>query len=162
VEYSAVFTGSYVLSVSKRLRRNIIRVAHMSIREWSRRIEKLERKAAELASSFSRSSEECICFPEKEEPSFGFLIEGDIAFLVKCPLHGDRFQWPQQHNVYVPSWMRENIRQGWPAQRSPQYRKAWASSFPSDLWPAEEESVQGSLYIRLKDGTRLDSSSRLY
>jgi hypothetical protein len=45
-----------------------------------------------IANDRSRFSPDCICFPEKEQPSFGFPIEEDIAFRVKCPLHRDRFK----------------------------------------------------------------------
>ena len=125
-----------------------------------RRLEKLERRAKQIANDRSRFSRDCICFPEKEQPSFGFPIEGDIAFRVKCPLHGDRFKWPSFY-IYVAKWMREKIWLIW-NHDSPQYRKAWAASFPSDLWPAEEEETIEGKYLRLKDGTRLDACSRLY
>jgi len=122
----------------------------MSTRSLLRRIEKLEQRAEQIAKARSRSSPECICFPETEPPFFGFPIEGDIAFLVKCPLHGDRSKWPIFY-VYVAKWRRE----GEPLRRqrlSAQYQKAWAASFPSDLWPAEETNDG---YLRLKDGTLL-------
>jgi hypothetical protein len=109
----------------------------------------------------SKSSPDCICFPEKEQPSFGFPIEGDIAFQVKCPLHGDRFQWPQ-FEIYVPIWMRQKIWQILLNRKNAQYRKAWGASFPSNLWPAEEESTQKTIYLLLKDGTRIDASSRCH
>jgi hypothetical protein len=38
---------------------------------------------------------------------------------------------------------------------SDQYRKAWFASFPPELWPAEEETENGNIFLRLKDGTRL-------
>jgi hypothetical protein len=44
---------------------------------------------------------DCICFPEKERPFFGFAIEMEIAGKVKCPLHGERFK-PLFH-LYVPN-----------------------------------------------------------
>jgi hypothetical protein len=47
-----------------------------------------------------------------------------------------------------------------PARRqrlSAQYRKAWDASFPPDLWPAvpQEESEDGRIFFRLKDGAKL-------
>ena len=125
----------------------------MSRHELLRRIENLEHRVAQVAKARSRSSPDCICFPENEPPSFGFPIEGDLAFAVKCPLHGDRFKWPIFF-IYVAKWRRESE----PLRRqrlSAQYQKAWAASFPSDLWPAEEEKTEEGLYLRLKDGTRL-------
>lgn len=71
--------------------------------------------------------EDCICFPENEQPFFSHPIEESIAAPVKCPLHGDRFRQPIFH-VYVSKWRRE----GEPARRqrlSAQYRKAWEASF---------------------------------
>ena len=39
---------------------------------------------------------------------------------------------------------------------SEQYRKAWFASFPPELWPAEEEeSEEGRIFLKLKNGTRL-------
>ena len=38
---------------------------------------------------------------------------------------------------------------------SAQHQKAWAASFPPDLWPAEEEETEDGIYLVLKDGTRL-------
>ena len=127
----------------------------MPTRALLRRIEKLEKRAEQIAKALSRSSPDSICFPEKEPPFFCFPIEGDIAFLVECPLHGNRFKWPIFF-VYVSKWRRESEHRR--RQRlSDQYQKAWAASFPSDLWPAEEEEeeVDQSIYLRLKDGTRL-------
>lgn len=118
-----------------------------------RRIEKLEQRAEQVAKTQSMSCPDCICFPATEQPFFGFPVEGEIAFDVKCPLHGDRFKWPV-FRLYVPGWRREKE----PLRRqclSAQYQKAWAASFPSDLWPAQEEETDEGTYLRLKDGTRL-------
>jgi len=124
----------------------------MSTRSLLRRIEKLEQRVKQFAQARSRFSPDCICFPENEEPFFGFPVEGDIAFAVKCPLHGDRFKWPKFY-IYVAAWLREKaaVRR---QRLSAQYQKAWAASFPADLWPAEEESTDDGIYLRLKDGTR--------
>ena len=125
----------------------------MSRRELLKRIEKLEQHAKQIAKERSRSSPDCICFPDNEKPFFGFPLEGDIAFAVKCPLHGDRFKWPIFF-IYVAKWRREKEvrrRQGLSAQ----FQKAWEASFPSDLWPAQEEKAEEGTYLRLRDGTRL-------
>ena len=111
-------------------------------------------RAEQAAKAQSKFSSECISFPPNEQPFFGFPIEEKIAAELKCPLHGDRFM--RFFRLYVPSWRRENERKRW-AQRSEQFRKAWLASFPNELWPAEEELVDGKVALRLKDGTILPS-----
>jgi hypothetical protein len=104
-----------------------------------------------------------------------FPILDTIAFLVKCPLHGDRFNWGDARpQIYVAKWLREKMhRLIWsrstslaifsklPEQVSEQYRKAYLASFPPDLWPTEEEKEEGEdgpkIYLRLKDGTRFQA-----
>jgi hypothetical protein len=113
----------------------------------------LKRDLAELQKLWSKLSPDCICFPENEQPSFDWPLEGDIAFSVKCPVHGDRFKWPVFF-VYVSKWSRQradNLRQ----RRSHQYKKAWETTFPPHLWPAEEEVIAETRFLRLKDGTRI-------
>src|SRR6266436_1528334 len=113
-----------------------------------KRVEILE-QAAKEACPFSA---ECICFPEKESPSFNTWIEEDFAFEVKCPLHSNRFEI-REYRVFVPGWKREeNIRLL--RKHSEQYRKAYSASFPPELWPAEQVEKENRLYWRLKDGTR--------
>jgi hypothetical protein len=97
---------------------------------------------------------DCICFPKREQPFFGFPIEGDIAFAVKCPLHGDRFAWPRFF-VYVSKWVRVNIWSHLKSNHGAQYQKVWHAGFPPELWPAEEVVVNGKYALRLKDGTIL-------
>jgi hypothetical protein len=77
-----------------------------------------------------KGSPVCICFPEDEQPFFG-RGEERIAASVKCPLHGERFK-PTAFDVYVSEWRRkkEPLRR---QRLSPQYRKAWAASFPPRL-----------------------------
>jgi hypothetical protein len=102
-----------------------------------------------------KGSPSCICFPEDEEPFFCWPIEERIAASVKCPLHGTRFKLPIFH-VYVPKWLREKQPLHL-LEKSLQYQKAWAASFPPDLWPAEEMEVDGKTMLRLKDGSMLEA-----
>jgi len=127
-------------------------------RQTRNRIEKLEQKLAAVAKASSRKSPECICFPEGTVPFVGFEIEEDIAFLVKCPLHGDRFE-QKQYWIYKSAWLRPKAAR-FVASQSAQYQKAYAASFPTDLWPAIEEEFEGVACLRLKDGTRLDIHGR--
>jgi hypothetical protein len=123
------------------------------------------------ANVLSRCDPLCICYPAGYKPLVGFPILDPIAFLVKCPLHGDRFNGRDVGpDIYVAAWSREKIyRLIWsrspslaifsklPRQASEQYRKAYLASFPPDLWPAEEEKLEHEdgpkIYLRLKDGT---------
>lgn len=137
----------------------------------TRRVERLEQRAQRLARVQSRFDARCICYPEKCVPWVGFPILDTIAFLVKCPLHGDRFSWKDvKPYIYVSEWRREQMYRlildrspsfyvfsKLPCQVSEQYRKAYLASFPPDLWPAQEEQEEGEdgprIYLRLKDGT---------
>ncbi len=97
-------------------------------------------------------SGKCICFPEKEQPFFGFDIEWEMARRVKCPLHGcacGRGARP----IHIPKWRRENEERR-RKTFSQQFQKAWAARFPPDLWPAVEEEMEDGIYLRLKDDTR--------
>ena len=137
----------------------------------TRRVERLEQRAQRLAKVQSRFDARCICYPERCVPWVGFPILDTIAFLVKCPLHGDRFSWKDvKPYIYVSKWQREKMYRlildrspsfyvfsKLPCQVSEQYRKAYLASFPPDLWPVEEETKEGEdgprIYLRLKDGT---------
>ena len=102
-----------------------------------------------------KGSASCICFPEDEQPFFCSLGEERIAAAVKCPLHGERFSRTHFY-VYVPAWLRE--KQPFTLlQKSTQYQKAWAASFPAHLWPAELVTAGGKDMLRLKDGTILEA-----
>jgi hypothetical protein len=116
-------------------------------------LKRIER-AEEALKGRSIFSLDCICFPEKERPCFGFPIEMEIAGKVKCPLHGERFM-PLFH-IYVSKWFREKIWKHLSTHHSAQYRKAWLASFPPNLWPAaEQETEEGNIFLKLKDGTRV-------
>ena len=116
-------------------------------------LKRLEQAEAALKSQ-SIFSQDCICFPEKERPFFGFPIEMEIASKVKCPLHGERFT--SLFHLYVPKWLREKLWEHLATHHSEQYRRAWLASFPPDLWPAEEEETEeGKIFLKLRDGTRL-------
>ena len=122
----------------------------MTTRTLLKRLEKLE----EVLKAHSIYSQDCICFPEKEQPFFCSSFEEPVAASVKCPLHGNRFRQPNFH-IYVSDWRRkkEPARRQW---LSAQYRKAWEASFPTELWPAvpEVETEDGNTFFRLKDGTK--------
>jgi hypothetical protein len=121
----------------------------------NRTFERRVKRAEQSAKAKGRLSDDCICFPPNEQPFFGFPIEEKIAAKVRCPLHGERFM--HFLRLYVPPWRRESEKKRWP-RLSQQYHKAWYASFPPDLWPAEEELVNGIVALRLKDGTLLPSS----
>ena len=122
----------------------------MAIRGFLKRIERAE-QALKAQGHFSP---ECICFPEGEPISFSWPLEQQIAFALKCPLHGDRFR--PMGLIYVSKWLRDKQQYFLAKRKSAQYRKAWAASFPLDLWPGEEEDAEsGETFLKLRDGTRL-------
>jgi hypothetical protein len=102
---------------------------NMGIRTLLKRIEKAE----EALDAHLVYSPDCICFSEKEPPFFCSPAEAMVAARVKCPLHGKRLREPIFH-IYVSAWRveKEPVRR---ERLSAQYRKAWAASFPPDLWP---------------------------
>jgi len=98
-------------------------------------------------------SADCICFPENEPPLYAFGLEYLMLKRLKCPLHGERSV--RLNPIYVAQWVREKIP-SFVERQSDQYRKAWFATFLPDLWPGmEEEAEDGSMYLILKDGTRL-------
>jgi hypothetical protein len=68
----------------------------MGAQALRRRLDKIEQMQKGRSVFFP----ECICFPEQEQPVVGFPIELEIAFRVKCPVHGKRFMYPRFF-VYV-------------------------------------------------------------
>jgi hypothetical protein len=117
----------------------------MGIKTVLKRIERAE----QVLKTQSIFSQDCICFPEKEQPSFHWRIELEIAAMVKCPLHGDRFK--PLAMFYVAEWLRKKREWFIATRRSAQYQKAWRASFPPGLWPAEEQRVGNKIFLRLKD-----------
>jgi hypothetical protein len=116
------------------------------------RIERAERVAR--AKTGQEYDADCICFPANEMPFFSFPLMEEIAARVECPVHGRRNFWHVCH-IYVSKWLRDKQQERL-ARRSPQYQKAWNASFRPDLWPAEEEQTDnGQIFLRLKDGTKL-------
>ena len=126
----------------------------MRTRTILKRLEKLE-KTLRIQRRFEP---DCICFPGDECPRFHWLVEYNIADQVKCPLHGQRFR--PQALYYVAAWLREKREARLQKRHSPQYRKAWYASFPSDLWPAEEIISDRYMTLKLKDGTEIDAGPR--
>jgi hypothetical protein len=106
---------------------------------------------------------DCICFPEDEPPSFGFPVEMEIASKVLCPVHGLKFAYLS--HLYVAKRFREQLWTDLQTHHSEQYRKAWFARFPPEVWPAaEEETGNGAIFLKLKDGSRLlacEPASRL-
>ena len=114
-----------------------------------KRIERLEQSLKE----HSWFSTDCICFPENQSPLYGFSLEYLLLKRLQCPLHGERSI--SDNPIYVSQWVREKIPR-FVQRQSEQYRKAWFATFPPNLWPGvEEEAEDGSMYLILKDGSRL-------
>lgn len=123
------------------------------------------RAAARLRLQVARAggqlTSDCICFPEDEQPSFGFAIEMEVASKVKCPVHGARSK-PSFH-LYVAKRFREQLWKDLWTHHSDQYRKAWYARFPPELWPAQEEETEdGAIFLKLKDGNRLLAYERAW
>jgi hypothetical protein len=135
-----------------------------------RRVSRLEKEFGQRKKDSSKLSPDCICYPDLA-PWVGFEVLSRIAFIVKCPLHGDRFLRNRDSTwICVAEWLRETqyrkilngsacIFTGLPDWQGEKYRKAYLASFPPDLWPGEEEQEKQeegpTIYLRLKDGTRI-------
>ena len=72
-----------------------------------------------------KSSEHCICFPAKELPFFNSIEDQEMAYCVKCPLHGDRFR--KLFHLYIAPWRKERAKIG-RKNSSPQFKEAWRAS----------------------------------
>ena len=81
--------------------------------------------AERVAAGRTKSSEDCICFPGPEPPSFTSNEQQEAAHQVKCALHGDRF--PKSSHLYIAPWRIERIVMDW-KNRNAQYKKAWLAS----------------------------------
>jgi hypothetical protein len=122
------------------------------------RIARLE----QAAKAHAKYDPACICFPANQFPKVAWPVELEIAAKVKCPLHGDRFVVPGSFRFnYLSKWLREKTWGVWVPRCSEPSQKAYYASFPSDLWPTEEEETEHGLYLRLKDGTRLLATGSL-
>jgi len=142
-----------------------------TIASLKRRIKKLEKASQQREKVMSRFSEECICFPQGHAPQIPRVIKRNIAFSVKCPIHGDRFRWEEaQPRIFRASYLEKsdwhrvltrNWLNGWAGPRHipEQYCKAFLASFPADLWSVDEEKEwDGDVrktYVRLQDGSRI-------
>ena len=134
------------------------------------RLCRLERNTAPPKAT-TRPEEDCICFPQNENPAFHWLAEVEIAAAVRCPLHGVRFHAIETPPfIYRSKWLRRPPEQApvdcaivnWP-NHSPQYSKAWRASFPPTLWPAEERfhfQPERTITLILRDGTEIPSGGR--
>jgi hypothetical protein len=94
----------------------------------ARRIELVKRVAA----GRTRSSEDYICLPGPEPPSFTSNAQQEAAQRVKCALHGDRF--PKHFYLYIAPVRIERIAMEW-KNRNAQYKKAWLASGLPPLAP---------------------------
>jgi hypothetical protein len=63
--------------------------------------------------------------PRKEPPGFTSDEEQEIAYRLKCPLQGDRFQ--KLYYLFRAPWRKEREAIGW-KNRDAQYKKAWLAS----------------------------------
>lgn len=146
-----------------------------SLHSLARKIAAHERREKSLAEAATYFDPNCICFPTKAPPWVPFPVLGLISFLVKCPLHGDRFfwdeLWPQR---YVPGWVRklqykhfvESSRSlGMFEKCAPLaevYRKALLAGMPPDLFYGVEDEEgdhrHSRVFLTLKDGTRFQAN----
>jgi hypothetical protein len=109
---------------------------------------RLERAEAALRTKgLGQPLTNCICFPDAGSSPF-FLYSGirELAFRVKCSLHGDRFR-AALAEVPRDDSSRIDLEVGWTWRHaSEQYRKAWNATFQNDEWPTQEISVEGRIW----------------
>jgi hypothetical protein len=129
----------------------------MSNYQVLKRLERIER----AAKANPRFLADCICFPRDEkEPVVLYLpIEAEMILSLLCPIHGVRCE-PRWFIYEAMRFRKDRWPQLW-THHSPQFRKAWLSTFPPPLWPAEEEIRNGEICLRLKDGTMLASGRKV-
>lgn len=113
------------------------------------RLERLKRGAIPVP--------DCICFPPGEPPSLVLKAEIESARMVRCPLHGERFD-RLASAIYIAAQFRQPTHlhpEHWKGA-SRQYIKAMEASFPPDRWPAREivDPDDGVRFV-LKDGTEI-------
>jgi hypothetical protein len=108
-------------------------------------VKRLERvEAAVREKRLGQPLKNCICFPDAGSSPF-FLYPGirELAFRIKCSLHGDRVQ-PASAEIPEDDPSRIDLEVGWTWRHaSEQYRKAWNATFQNSEWPTEEISVEG-------------------
>src|SRR5207244_11044623 len=117
-----------------------------------------ERPKEMAARAHAKFLAECICFPEKEPACVVFPIEEELILKLPCRVHGQRRK-PYGHLYMAPGLRQQRWQDLW-TRKSEQYRKAWLATFPPRLWPGVEEEIEGEIFLRLKDGTRIDSGYR--
>lgn len=147
------------------------------MRDLARQIEQLERHFEQRRRVLSKLDPECICYPGKLRPWVGFPSLTLVAFIVKCPLHGDRFSLNGWIPQFYCQWFRETMYDlvlnptpsvvgHLPRKMIEQYLKAYFASFPSDLYPGQEEEEDADFgpktFLRLKDGTRFQVDKAHY
>src|SRR5579885_130938 len=74
------------------------------------KVKRLQWEVEQLPQISSRLDSSCICYPQGKYPKVRFSILTEIAFMVKCPLHGDRFNLESSGDrVFRAEWLREKI-----------------------------------------------------
>lgn len=121
-----------------------------NIQKINNRLERAEHKSTQLIKQRSLYSADCLCFPKDDPPRFFSSQEQEIAFAVQCPIHGQRFE---PHKGVDYCWSAWILRSRFTVyvNRSEQYRRAWAASFPN--WPHREEDDE-NVYIVFPDGSK--------
>src|SRR3974390_27288 len=112
-----------------------------------------------------RAIEHCICFLSGRRPYFFYAGVQKVAFQVKCPVHGDRFEpgsewrWQDQYrDEEHENLLREYEVGGLWRLDSENYRKAWNANFRDGGWPVEEIVIEGRTWLlpRSAEGDLID------
>jgi hypothetical protein len=86
-------------------------------------------------------------------PYFFYPGVQEVAFEVKCPIHGPRFE-PWSEWRFRPEFLNEEhqmlereyeVGGMWPRDTE-QYRNAWNASFRDGRWPAKEIELEGGTW----------------